>query len=104
MSNIKKFEPIDLLPDVAVGIKLPFTGKNGNLFDLYTNTESPSFTVIGIRSPVIVNIPGPTFNSSNSGSLLFDGTNDYVTFGNQNLGIDLTNKSFCVGARIRQTC
>lgn len=38
---------------------------------------------------------GPTFSSTRSGSIVFDGTNDYVTFGNQNLGIDLTSKSFC---------
>lgn len=38
---------------------------------------------------------GPIFNSTRSGSILFDGTNDYVTFGNQNLGIDLISKSFC---------
>jgi len=37
----------------------------------------------------------PVFNSSRSGSLLFNGSNNYVNFGNQNLGIDLTNKSFC---------
>lgn len=38
---------------------------------------------------------GPTFNSSNNGSIVFDGSNDYVDFGNQNLGIDLIDKSFC---------
>jgi len=38
---------------------------------------------------------GPIFSSANSGSIKFDGTDDYVTFGNQNLGIDLTSKSFC---------
>lgn len=38
---------------------------------------------------------GPVFNSTNSGSIKFDGVDDYVTFGNQNLGIDLTSKSFC---------
>ena len=38
---------------------------------------------------------GPVFNSANSGSIKFDGVDDYVTFGNQNLGIDLTSKSFC---------
>ncbi len=37
----------------------------------------------------------PVFNSSRSGSLLFNGSSNYVNFGNQNLGIDLTNKSFC---------
>lgn len=38
---------------------------------------------------------GPTFNTSNNGSIVFDGTDDYATFGNQNLGIDLISKSFC---------
>ena len=38
---------------------------------------------------------GPVFNSANSGSIKFDGVDDYVTFGNQNLSIDLTSKSFC---------
>jgi hypothetical protein len=37
----------------------------------------------------------PVFNSSRSGSLLFNGSNNYVNFGNPNLGIDLTDKSFC---------
>ena len=43
-------------------------------------------------------VNAPIFNSLNSGSLLFDNIfiNNYVTFGNQNLGIDLTSKSFCV--------
>ena len=40
-------------------------------------------------------VNGPIFNPANSGSIFFDGLNDYVNFGNQNLGIDLTNKSFC---------
>lgn len=38
---------------------------------------------------------GPTFNSSNRGSIVFDGTNDYIDFGNTNIGVDLTDKSFC---------
>jgi hypothetical protein len=37
---------------------------------------------------------GPTFDSSNGGSLVFDGTNDYANFGNQSLGLDLISKSF----------
>lgn len=37
----------------------------------------------------------PVFSSANSGSIKFDGIDDYVTFGNQNLGLDLVNKSFC---------
>lgn len=31
--ELQRKHPIDLLPDVAVGIKLPMTGKNGVLFD-----------------------------------------------------------------------
>ena len=44
MSIIKKYNPIDLLPDVAVGIKLPFTGKSGNLFDLSYSTEEQALS------------------------------------------------------------
>jgi len=44
MSIIKKYNPIDLLPDVAVGIKLPFTGKSGNLFDLSYSTEDQALS------------------------------------------------------------
>lgn len=44
MSIVKKYNPIDLLPDVAVGIKLPFTGKNGNLFDLSYSTHDQALS------------------------------------------------------------
>lgn len=46
---------------------------------------------------------GPTFNSSNGGSLVFDGSNDYVTFGNQNLGLDLISKTFCAWVNLGST-
>jgi hypothetical protein len=46
----------------------------------------------GATTGTLVN--GPTFNTSNGGSLVFDGTNDYANFGNQNLGLNLINKSF----------
>lgn len=39
MSIVTRHNPIDLLPDVAVGIKLPFTSAKGNLFDLSYSTE-----------------------------------------------------------------
>ena len=38
---------------------------------------------------------GPTFNSSNSGSIVFDATNDYISFGTSYTGLDLISKSFC---------
>ncbi len=44
MSIVKKYNPIDLLPDVAVGIKLPFTGKSGNLFDLSYSTHDQALS------------------------------------------------------------
>ena len=37
---------------------------------------------------------GPTFSSVNNGAILFDGTNDYVNFGDPgNIGIDLSDKT-----------
>lgn len=39
---------------------------------------------------------GTGFNSNNIGSFVFDGTNDYINLGNNNLGLDLTDKSFCL--------
>ena len=39
-TNIRKINPIDLEPDVAVGIMLPMTDNNGSLFKLsYTTQE-----------------------------------------------------------------
>jgi phage baseplate assembly protein W len=39
-TNVRKINPIDLLPDVAVGIMLPMTGEDGTLFKLsYTTQE-----------------------------------------------------------------
>ena len=39
----------------------------------------------GINNGTLTN--GPTFNSSNGGNILFDGTDDYVNIGSQDLGI-----------------
>jgi phage baseplate assembly protein W len=44
MSIKRKFNTIDLLPDVAVGIKLPFTGKTGNLFDQSYSTQEQALS------------------------------------------------------------
>jgi phage baseplate assembly protein W len=44
MSIEKRYNPIDLLPDVAVGIKLPFIGRSGNLFELSYSTEEQAIS------------------------------------------------------------
>lgn len=37
-------EPIDLKPDIAIGIKLPFSGTSGRLFDLSFSTEDQAIS------------------------------------------------------------
>ena len=44
MSYEKRYHPIDLLPDVAVGIKLPIVGVDGRLFDLSYSTEDQAIS------------------------------------------------------------
>lgn len=44
MSYEKRYHPIDLLPDVAVGIKLPIIGVDGRLFDLSYSTEEQAIS------------------------------------------------------------
>lgn len=44
MSYEKKYMPMDLQPDVAVGVKLPFVSKTGKLFDLSYSTEEQAIS------------------------------------------------------------
>jgi len=46
---------------------------------------------------------GPTYRTEKGGSLVFDGSNDYVTFGNQNLGLDGSSKTFCAWVKLGAT-
>jgi hypothetical protein len=39
---------------------------------------------------------GPTFSSSNIGSIVFDGVDDYSDFGNKTLGVELQDRAACV--------
>ena len=54
--------------------------KSGTIwYDLSTNNLSSTL------------VNGPTFNSSNQGSIVFDGTNDYVSLGNSSI-FNITNR------------
>lgn len=44
MSIEQRYYPIDLLPDVAVGIKLPLIRKDGRLFDQSYSTEEQAIS------------------------------------------------------------
>ena len=46
MAYEKRFMPIDLQPDVAVGVKLPLVSKSGQLFDLSYSTEEQAISNI----------------------------------------------------------
>ena len=55
MSYEVKYSAIDLLPDVAVGIKLPMIGKLGNLFDQSYSTEEQAISNL---KNLLFTIPG----------------------------------------------
>lgn len=44
MSIERRYHPIDLQKDIAVGIKLPFVSKSGQLFDLSYSTEEQALS------------------------------------------------------------
>ena len=43
-TNVRKINPIDLLPDVAVGIMLHMTGDDGSLFKLSYTTQDQAIS------------------------------------------------------------
>ena len=55
MSYERKYNTIDLLPDVAVGIKLPLVGTQGNLFDQSYSTKDQA---IANLKNLLYTIPG----------------------------------------------
>jgi len=55
MSYERKYNTIDLLPDVAVGIKLPLIGTQGNLFDQSYSTKDQA---IANLKNLLYTIPG----------------------------------------------
>lgn len=61
------------------------------LTDMVTNTVTGQLT------------NSPTFSSTNKGCLILDGVNDYINFGDKNLGLDLISKSFCAWVYLSST-
>jgi len=69
--------------------------------DSYPGTGTAWNDISGNRNNGTL-INGPTFNSSNGGSIVFDGTNDYVNCGN-NSSINITGIELTLSAWIYRT-
>lgn len=63
-----KYNPIDLVPDKAVGIKLPFTGKTG-LFDLSYTTEEQAMSNL---KNLVLTRKGERLYHPNFGTTVYD--------------------------------
>jgi phage baseplate assembly protein W len=63
-----RYNPIDLIPDKAVGIKLPFTGKKG-LFDLSYTTEEQALSNL---KNLVLTRKGERLMHPNFGTSIYD--------------------------------
>jgi phage baseplate assembly protein W len=70
-----KYNPIDLIPDKAVGIKLPFTGKKG-LFDLSYTTEEQAMSNL---KNLVLTRKGERLYHPNFGTAVYDILFEQVT-------------------------
>jgi len=77
-----------LVLDVDAGFVASYPRSGTTWYDLTSNSNNGTLT------------NGPTFNSDNNGSIVFDGSNDIINFGNNNLGIDVSNKSMMAWVRL----
>jgi phage baseplate assembly protein W len=81
MSFERRFNPIDLQPDVAVGIKLPFVSKSGVLFDLSYSTEEQAIS--NLKNLLLTRqgerIMQPLFGTTIQDSLFEQNTEDLQT-------------------------
>jgi hypothetical protein len=66
------------------GDRNSYTGSGTSWTDLSGNGNTGTLT------------NGPTYSSTNGGSIVFDGSNDYIDLGNKTLGVELQDKSACV--------
>jgi phage baseplate assembly protein W len=72
-TNVRKINPIDLLPDVAVGIMLPMTGEDGSLFKLsYTTQEQAISNLKNLLLTIKGERPMQPFFGTNIQKMLFE--------------------------------
>lgn len=78
MAYEKKYFLQDFTPDVAVGIKIPFTGVKGNLFDLSYSTEQQVLS--NVKNLILTNrgerVMQPRFGTNIRKSLFNQNTDD----------------------------
>ena len=74
---------------VSDGLVLAFDAGNTKSYP----GSGTSWTDLIGRSQVGTLTNGPTYSSSNGGSIAFDGVNDFVNFGTSYTGLDLVSKS-----------
>lgn len=67
--EILQYELIDLKPDVAVGIKLPFSSKKGGLFELSYTTEDQALSNL---KNLLLTRKGERMMQPNFGTLIYN--------------------------------
>jgi phage baseplate assembly protein W len=78
-TNVRKINPIDLLPDVAVGIMLPMTGEDGTLFKLsYTTQEQAISNLKNLLLTIQGERPMQPFFGTNIQKMLFEQLNESI--------------------------
>ena len=73
---------------VDAGDKMSYPGAGTTWTDLSKNRSNGTLT------------NGPTFDSANGGSIVFDGTNDYVDFGSQVANLSTSTISFWINYNV----
>ena len=63
------YNTLDLRPNIAVGIKLPFTGKNGSLFQLSYSTEEQAISNL---KNLLLTRKGERYMQPNFGTDIYD--------------------------------
>ena len=69
----------------------------------YTSSGTSWYNVSTTTGTTGALVNGPTFDSGNGGSIVFDGSNDLAVFGSSSYSLDLSNKSFCAWVKLGST-